>query len=37
MTFQFSNLLLLAKSSEQARCKNFNFIVLKGGQDILAK
>lgn len=31
MTFGFSNLQLLAKIAEQARCKNFNFIVLNGG------
>lgn len=28
MTFGFSNLQLLAKIVEQARCKNFNLIVL---------
>lgn len=31
MTFGFSNLQLLAKTAEQARCKNLNFIVLNGG------
>lgn len=30
MTFGFSDLQLLAKTAEQPRCKNLNFIVLNG-------
>lgn len=37
MTFGFSNLQLLAKIAEQARCKIFNFIVLNTGTGQLAK